>query len=262
MLSRSLQYAGAISIIPCGGLLMIALAASGFLPPISPSLDAAQTAQHYRDHEKGIRAGAALMIMSSLFYVPYTMVVSAQMRRIPNLHPVVLSIQSAAGNTSMYTLMISGLLLAITAYRPDRPVEITEMLNDTFWFVWVMTWPTFIVQFLTFASAILMDRRPQPLFPKPLAVFNILVSLIPIPGNVAAHCVKTGPLAWNGAMSFWVPGMSWMVLIIVEFTCLIRAISTEGKSGESTTCASPHGAGIDPRSEITEGKDSGCDASG
>ncbi|KAI0849535.1 membrane protein [Daldinia vernicosa] len=261
MSSRHLQYAGAISIIPCGGLLLVALAACGFLPPISPSWDATQTAQHYRDHQKGIRAGAALMIISSLFYVPYTLVVSAQMQRIPNLHPVIISIQSAAGSTSMYTLMISGLLLAINAYRLDRSVEITQMMNDMFWFVWVSTWPTFIVQFIAFASAVIVDRRPQPLFPKPLAIFNIFVSIIAIPGNVSAHCVKTGPLAWNGAMGFWTPGMSWVVLAAAEFVCLIRAISTETTSGEVIACTSPDGSGNGPSSGFGQGGGSIGDAS-
>lgn len=252
MSSRYLQYAGAISIIPCGGLLLAALASSGFLPPISPAWDATQTAEHYRSHEKGIQAGAALMIMASLFYIPYTMVVSAQMRRIPNLHRVVVSIQSAAGNTSMYTLMTSGLLLAITAYRPDRSAEITQVLNDTFWFVWVMTWPTFIVQFLAFASAVLVDHRPHPLFPKPLALFNILVSVIPLPGNLAAHCVKTGPVAWNGAMGFWTPGMAWMTLVVAEFVCLIRAISTETTPTEAIPCVSTNDSVTGSGSGVTK----------
>ncbi|KAI1455094.1 membrane protein [Annulohypoxylon moriforme] len=228
---------------------------SGFLPPISPSLDAAQTAQHYRDHETGIRAGAALMIIASLFYVPYTMVVSAQMQRIPNLHPIVMSVQSAAGVTSMFSLTISGLLLAINAYRLDRPVEITQLLNDMFWFVWAMTWPTFIVQFTTLASAVIVDRRPKPLFPKPLAMLAIFVSVIVMPGNLSVHCFKTGPLAWNGAMGFWIPAVSWAVLVTTELVCLIRSIPAETTFKKEASCANTANVGTGANGKFNKGGD-------
>ena len=151
--------------------------------------------------------------------------------------------------------MISGLLLAINSYRLNRSVEITEMLNDTFWFVWVATWPTFIVQFLTFASAVIVDCRPKPLFPKVLAAVNILVSIIPIPGNVSAHCFKTGPLAWNGAMSFWVPGVSWMLLVASEFVCLIRSISTEAAYNKENGFSNPDSVGNGSSNELGKGGD-------
>ncbi|POR39541.1 Uncharacterized protein TPAR_00261 [Tolypocladium paradoxum] len=138
MCPRNFQYACAISGVVSIIFLLIAFAASGFLPPIPPTWDAERTVEHYRDHEKGIRAGAVIMIMSGMFYLPLTAVISAQMRRIPNLPYAVSALQLAAGAAGIFAFVIPGSILATTTYRLDRPVEITQALNDLFWMTYTM----------------------------------------------------------------------------------------------------------------------------
>lgn len=227
MSSQNFQYACALSGIPLVAFALCSFIACGFLPPIPPSWNAEQTVNHYKAHEKGIYAGVSLLMIASLFYLPLTAVISAQMRRIPNLHPVVSDLQLAAGAGGLFIVIMPAVVLAATNFRLDRPVEITQALNDLFWVVLVMTYPPMMVQFACIAYATIIDCRPNLLFPKPIAILSILLSVTAVPATVALHCTKTGPIAWNGAVSFWLPLIIWVLQIVMETLCLARAVSTD-----------------------------------
>jgi hypothetical protein len=110
----------AASGIICPVLFFLGLLAAGFLPPLAPGLLAAEVAAYYQAHTTGIRIGAALIFLSSMFYVWFTAVISDQIRRIPGLHPTALNAQLAAGAFACLTFLVPAMLFAVTAYRPDR----------------------------------------------------------------------------------------------------------------------------------------------
>ncbi|RDA92412.1 hypothetical protein CP533_4741 [Ophiocordyceps camponoti-saundersi (nom. inval.)] len=224
---RIFQYTCASSGIICILLYFMAMVAADFIPPMPPSWDAEQTVSHYRNHEKGIQAGAALMIIAGMFYLPFTVTISAQMRRIPNhnLNYTVSSLQLASGAAVIFTLVMPGIFLATANYRLDRPVEITQALNDLFWFMIPLPWPIVMAQNLAFAYAIMTDSRPKPLFPKAIGFLNIIVPVVYIP-SIAVHCFKTGPLAWNGGVSFWLINIAAGVQMIVDSICLMLVVSS------------------------------------
>ncbi|KAH8714621.1 membrane protein [Ilyonectria robusta] len=228
---RNFQYACAVSGIFCSLFFFCAFVACDFLPPIPANWTAEQTVQHYKDHKKGIEAGSAMLLISGMLYLPLTAAISGQMRRIPNLHYSVNALQLASGAAGIFTYMMPGMILGVTNYRLDRPVEITQVMNELFWITCLMPWPTFMTQNFAFAYAILIDTRPVPLFPKPVALVNILAPIIFIPG-IAMHTVYDGPLAWNGELTFWLAGITFCVQLIFDSLCLMRAISNEKPGGE------------------------------
>jgi hypothetical protein len=124
--------------------------------------------------------------------------------------------------------VIPAFMLAVIPYRLERNPEITQALTDLFYFNLMMPWPTYIVQNWTFAYAILKDRRARPLFSKYFAYFNIVAPLFYLPGT-AMPTTKTGPLAWNGVLSFWILGMVFCLQLIVDSIGLFYAIQSEGK---------------------------------
>ncbi|VUC23906.1 unnamed protein product [Clonostachys rosea] len=167
-----------------------------------------------------------------MFYLPLTAAISGQMRRIPNLHYTVSAPQLASGAAGIFTWIMPGMILGAANYRLDRPVEITQALNELFWITALMPWPTFLVQNFAFSYAILIDSRPVPIFPKPIAIVNIIIPIIFVPG-IAIHTVFSGPLAWNGAWSFWLAGLTFCVQLIVDLICLIRVVRAEPPGGET-----------------------------
>ncbi|PHH82288.1 hypothetical protein CDD82_6468 [Ophiocordyceps australis] len=220
---RLFHYACAASGAICMVLFFIAMLAARFLPPTSPAWTAEETASHYRRHEKGIQAGAALMIISSMFYLPFSAAISFQMRRIPTASPMACNLQLAAGAAAVWTLMLPGIFLAVAVYRLDRFPEITLALNDLFWLTIPLPWPLFMIQDYAFAYAILCDPSPKPLFPKKIAMMNLAAPAIFVPA-ITAHCFKTGPLAWNGAFTYWLVNFTGGVQITIDSLCLVRAI--------------------------------------
>jgi hypothetical protein len=207
----------AFSGIICVLLFFGGFVAAGFLPPLSPSLSPAQVAAHYQAHTAGIRLGAGLIFLSSMFYIWFTAVISGQMRRIPGVHPTVINAQLAAGAFAGVTFLMPALLFAVTAFRPDRSPDATLLLNDMSWIILVMPWTPFMPQYFSFAFAILSDPRPRPLFPRWLAYFNIF---------------KSGPFAWNGLFVFWMPASAFTALFIVNTTWLIKSINSEARESQ------------------------------
>lgn len=139
--------------------------------------------------------------------------------------------QLASAAAGCWTFILPGVVLAIASYRPDRPVEITQAMNDFFWIVALMPWPTFIVQNFAFAYAIILDSREKPLFPKSLAIVNIVVPIL-FTFATGMHTVKSGALAWDGVVTFWIVGFSFCVQLIIDAVCLFTSARREEQSGE------------------------------
>jgi hypothetical protein len=209
-------------------MFFLAFVAADFITPIKPWWDAEQTANHYQKHTVRVRAGAAILVVSGMFYLPFSAVISYQMRRIPNVHYLVHQLQLASAAAGVWTFILPGIILAATSYRPYRPIEITQMFNDFFWICAFMPWPTFIAQNFAFSYAIICDSRKKPLFPKELAILNIITPILLTPA-IGIHCTKTGSVAYNGAMTFWVPGVAFCLQLILDSWYLYASIREEAR---------------------------------
>lgn len=234
---RICAYSGIICVL----LFFGGFVAAGFLPPLSPSMSAAQVAAHYQAHTAGIRLGAGLIFLSSGFYVWFTAVISGQMQRIPGVYPTVIYAQLAGGAFACLTFLVPALLFVVTAFRPDRSPDATLMLNDMSWIFLVMPWIPFMAQVFAFAFAILSDRRPQPLFPRWLAYFNIWAEVMFTPAIILPF-FKSGPFAWNGLFVFWIPAAVFTAQFVVNAIWLLKAINSDAKE--------THGAGATDGHEL------------
>jgi hypothetical protein len=221
---RFCAYSGIICVL----LFFGGFVAAGFLPPLSPSMSAAQVAAHYQAHTSGIRFGAGLIFLSSTFYVWFTAVIAGQTRRIPGVHPTVINAVLAGGAFGCLTFLVPALLFVVTAFRPDRSPDSTLLLNDMSWIILVMPWAPFMAQYFAFAFAILSDPRPQPLFPRWLAYFNIWAELMFTPAIVLPF-FKSGPFAWNGLFVFWIPAVVFGAAFIVNSIWVLKAINSEAE---------------------------------
>jgi len=218
----------------CVSLFFAAFVLAGFVPPLKPHDSAIEIAAHYQDHTTGIRIGGVLMLISGMFYAAFTAVISAQMRRIPGIHPAAIYTQLAAGAFACLTFLVPAMLLEAVAFRPDRDPATTQTLNDMFWIFLVMPWPPFMAQNYTFAYAIFTDARERPLFPRWLAYVNIWCPLIFSPA-VLLPFFKSGPFSWAGLFVIWIPAFVFIAQFVANTTMLLRAIADE--QGETTTTA-------------------------
>lgn len=213
--------------VVCVTLFFLAFALAGFIPPLKPHSSAQEIAQHYRDHTTGIRIGGVVMLLSGMFYACYVAVISAQMRRIPGVHPVAVYTQLAAGAFACLTFLLPAMLLEWVAFRPERLAEDTQAYNDLFWIMLVMPWPPFMAQNFAFAYAILTDpREREALFPRWLAYLNIWAPIMFSPA-VLLPFFKSGPFSWAGIFVMWIPATVFIVQFVANVAMLLRAIGRE-----------------------------------
>jgi len=71
----------------------------------------------------------------------------------------------------------------------------------------VMAVIPFIVQDFAFSYAVLQDRREKPLVPRWMAWVSFVLSMFYWLA-LGVPMVKSGPMAWNGALAFWVTAVA------------------------------------------------------
>ncbi|RDA92480.1 hypothetical protein CP533_6448 [Ophiocordyceps camponoti-saundersi (nom. inval.)] len=194
--------------------LLIILPASGNLPPVSPSLTPDQLAQHYRDHHHGFRAGVVFVLLSAVVYPFYGIGVSNILSRIPGVNMVMVMVQAATGVVVGVMFMTAGILFGATTFRLDRDPVSIQLISDIAWLYFTMLVPILMIQELFISSLILSDRRQKPIVPRWFAWAN---GVLPLGwfGGWGAHCVLNGPMAWNGAITFWLTSASYFVQVIL-----------------------------------------------
>jgi hypothetical protein len=230
----------------CVVLFFAAFAIAGFIPPLAPHSSARSIAHFYATHATRIRLGGCVMLVTGMFYAAFTGVISAQMRRIPGIHPSAVYVQLCAGAFACLTFLVPAMLFIVAAFRPDRDPAITQTLNDMGWIFVVMPWPPFMAQNYAFAYAIVTDRAESPVagaaglepaagtgpgpyrprFPRWLGYLNFWCPLIYSPA-ILLPFFKVGPFDWRGIFVFWIPGMVFTIQFIANTAMLLRAIDRE-----------------------------------
>jgi hypothetical protein len=199
---------------------------AGWFPPPSPSLSPQDVADMYQQNTTGIRIGTLLIMISGMFIAPMVAVITVQMKRIEGKSSVLAYTQLSAGTAGILFFVLPGLMFLITAYRPDRPIDLTYMMNDMSWFVTVLVWPMAFMQNVALGFAILNDKRAEPVFPRWLGYFNFWVAVLFVPASLLAF-VYVGPFAWNGLFPFWIPAFVFGGWYVVLPIMLVKAIEQQ-----------------------------------
>lgn len=187
-----------------------------WIPPLPPSASAEQVASLYRERHVPILIGMALMIVGSAFYLPWTMLLSDLVKEIEGQSFFLSGTQLAAGVASMMTFFIPSYNWAVAAFRPERMPEMTQLLVDQGWLMFITGIPPFIMQYAILGIATFTDRREVPIFPRWSGYLQVWVSLSFLPAYLAFF-FKTGPFAWNGLFVWWIP----LILFTVWFGVMI-----------------------------------------
>jgi hypothetical protein len=179
---------------------------AGFLPPLAPSATAAEIAAIYRDHQLGIRLGSVLVMFAASMFVPFWAAISVFLKKLePALSPYAYT-QLASGTIVAAFFFLGALLFAVTAFRPDRPEELTQMMNDFAWILFITPGAPAFFQTIAIGFAILQDKSAVPVLPRWAGYLSIWVAVLFVPAGLGV-VFKTGPFAWNGIITFWIPAV-------------------------------------------------------
>jgi hypothetical protein len=196
-----------------------------FAPPMSPGLSAEEVAAFYRDPENlpRIRYSMILFNWFSVGLIPVLALIVMQIRRMAHRTPIFsyAIIACAAGGPTIF--LMANLFWLLAAFRPERDPELTLLLNDLAWVTFASQVGFLIAQSVILALAIYLDRQARPVFPRWVGHFNLVVAALLVPAAFVGAAM-TGPIAWDGLLTFWVRNAAIGLWIAVMAVVLGRAI--------------------------------------
>ncbi len=210
-----------------GVVLLIAFVAfPGFLPPMSPEMTAEQVAAFYADNTAMIRFSMITYNLCGIMGVPFFMVIVVQMKRMATQSHALAYCYLTATVSGATLFALADIFYLVAAFRPERSPELLLLLNDLAWITLVAPVGMLVAQNLLLGLAVYLDSGPDPVFPRWVGHFAVVTGLAMAPAAAAA-VVRTGPLAWNGAISFWLRGGALVVFVAVMFFVLRAALQKQ-----------------------------------
>ena len=210
-----------------GAILLLAFFAfPGFFPPMSPELSAEQVAAFYRENTAMIRFSMITFNLCAIMLIPFFMTIVIQVKRmaLPSQLLAYSYLCCIAGGATLFA--IADIFWLIAAFRPDRNPQLILLLNDMAWLIFIAPVGMVVVANLCLALAVFLDARPVPIFPRWVAYFSIATAVAMTPAACAV-IFRTGPLAWDGALSFWLRLGAFGLNIAVMFFVLYGAIKRQ-----------------------------------
>lgn len=206
----------------------------GFVPPMSPTMPAEHVAAFYRDPENlpRIRYSMILFNWFAVGLIPILALIALQIRRMAHRTPIFsyAIIACAAGAPTIF--LMANLFWLLAAFRPMRDPQLTLMFNDLAWVTFSSQVGFLIAQNVILALAIHLDRQEQPVFKPWVARFNLAVAVLLVPAAFAGAAM-TGPVAWDGLLTFWARNIAIGLWIVVMGVVLGRTIRRQRAEGEA-----------------------------
>jgi hypothetical protein len=200
-----------------------------FIPPLPPSADAETVASIFRANTVGIRAGNLIMMLGSGLSVSFAAAIAMQLRRSEGQAPVLAYSQLGAGTFTAAVTLMPAMIWTLMAYRPERDPETLLLLSDFAWIWLVMPVTSVVIQCLVVGIAVLSDRSPSPIYARWVGYFNLWLSFLLLPGSLITF-FKSGPFAWNGLFTFWLPLSLFGLWYVVMIATTIGAIRRQAAS--------------------------------
>jgi hypothetical protein len=198
-----------------------------FSPPLSPSLTPEEVAAFFRDNTTGILGVVILCNLLAASLVPLFAVTAVQISRTGTSSSVFTYAYIICVGIGTTAFILADYCWGVAAFRPDRDPQLISLLNDMAWFFFIAPVGTIIVQNICLAVSIYLDARPDPIFPRWMAHFSVVIAVLLIP-SAFSILYKSGPLAWNGAVSFTLRLVVLATFVVVTFFVLLRVVNRQG----------------------------------
>ena len=108
------------------------------------------------------RIGTNLALIGIFLTIPFFFVISMQIRRTELRVPSLAILQFASGIIVTVVLIIPMLLFIGGQFPPERPAELTKLVNDLSYVMLILPWPPILGQLGALIVAIFHDRSPRP----------------------------------------------------------------------------------------------------
>lgn len=196
-----------------------------YLPPPGPSLSPAEVAEFYNSHRTALKVGASMTLQFAFLGILWSTAIALQILRIEKGRPPILTcLQLLLGLAGFLIIVLPALAWTVAAFRPERDVQLIALMTDLGWLAIVMPVMGLTLEALVIGTAILLDTRTAPLYPRWSAYFSFWCGIIFLPGALASFFFS-GPFAWNGLFVYWLPLLAFVIWIFVFGVLTSKAIS-------------------------------------
>lgn len=208
-----------------GGWALIAR----FLPPLDPAMGAESLSLLFSEHSVAIRLGMLICMYSTLFLMPFSALICAQIARIEGDGPRVwtyTAVMAAAGNILSFTFPL--MFWNVAAFRAERAPELVMLMNDLAWLPFTGMAVPFVALPPCVAIAGFLDRSPRPVFPRWFCYFSIAATVAILPAAMVPF-FHSGWFAWNGLFGWWLPMADFFGWFVLMFFLLRRGILVQAQ---------------------------------
>ena len=187
------------------------------MPPPSPGLTQDEIVVFIRTNATNLQIGFVLLALTLGLASLSSGIIVVQMRRMSSARVLAYAYLAVLAVAALPGCLFCGFMFVLAAFRPDRDPRILVLLYDMGLLSFIGSLGCFVIQYLVFAIAIVLDKRA--IFPKWLgymSIWGLVTELVAVPTWI----FRGGPYAWNGAISFW---LGTAVFVVWE-TCLVASL--------------------------------------
>jgi hypothetical protein len=190
--------AGVASVV----LIFAGLLVAGYLPPPHADWSAERLQEFYATNTAVKQAGIFLLLFGMTMFGFLVAGMKVALDRVERPGGTLATLQAVSGTVGTMLLTLYAMLLAVAAFRPERDPEITQAFHDAGWFMAFISAVPFMMQAIAIAAAVLLSDND--VLPRWFGYVNLSVALLLLPG-AALLFFHSGPLAYHGMLSYWVP---------------------------------------------------------
>lgn len=209
---------------------------AGFFPSQPPGWNATQITRVYHDNALGIRIGIVLVLVGSMFYVPWTAMLAKLIAAVEGKPGILTFSQIIAGCTNVLLTAYPAGWWLTASFRSERDPQIVQLLNDIAWLQFLGMIAPFYFAVISIIYASFAYADPDPIIPRWVGWFNVFFMLDLIPLSIIFF-FKSGPFAWNGLFGFYLPFATFWIWFFVMTYTIRRSLHRLDDLPKGAVCA-------------------------
>jgi hypothetical protein len=207
------------------------------MPPFPPSATPEEVKAHFIELRLPLLIALSICVTMTAFYMSWSVAVARVMERIEGPGGLLSKIEMMGGTITCAPVMVT-LAIWLTAAHEAQYLS-AGVVHMLYWMGWLLFDLAYFVTSLQIAAisiAFMRDKRQKKLVPSAVCWWGwvtfasfFAVSAIPF--------VTTGPLAFNGVISFWIAFFTWFFWIPSLSYFIIKAVDRIKAEDEERTNA-------------------------
>jgi hypothetical protein len=188
-------------------------------PPPDPAWEISRVQRWFHDNHFGLAVGFGLIFIITFMTAAANALIAYSMRRMSVTPAFAYSYLIIYSFSAIPGMLLTCIALVVGTMRPDRDPELIQWLYDLAFMAFDGTMGVFLIGTTIWMIAILIDKNR--VFPKWFAYLNLCNAMTEVV-VAPAWLFTEGVFAWNGAITWWLD----MLVFVVYTGCFITLLKS------------------------------------